>query len=425
MSAHSDTHCVWAAVRQCFVLGLVGLLMVGCTREDEIKQYPAQQNANASDAGKKGDALDALVDKGKSGGMPAIGGNTAMGGTSLQYDTPTGWTEVPPSGLRKAAFHVSDGDKRVEITVIPLSLAGGELLPNVNRWRGQVGLPEISQQEMEKTLKPIKTMGVEGKMVELVNAEATPPRALLAVIATRPDLVWFIKLFGDADLAKREKANFEALVKSIKVVAGASGHGAMPPAGAKGMPPAGAKRMPPMTGAAPHGKMPAMRNKPAPFTYTTPSGWKQGQIQGMRKAAFMVAKDKESAEVTVIDLSAAAGDLLSNVNRWRKQVELEPTTTESLAKAAKDLPVDGLTAKYVTLIGPEKPAPRHAMLGVIFIRGDRSWFAKMMGDAGLVQAEQTRFEQFVKSIHFGAADDAAKTAPKTDTKPGQKKDKTK
>ena len=73
----------------------------------------------------------------------------------LSFDAPKQWQQGPASGMRKAAFAVADANQKAEITVIDLEPAAAALLPNVNRWRDQVGLKEVNQAELDKSLQPV------------------------------------------------------------------------------------------------------------------------------------------------------------------------------------------------------------------------------------------------------------------------------
>ncbi|HEX5106646.1 MAG TPA: hypothetical protein VFV87_22655, partial [Pirellulaceae bacterium] len=117
-------------------------------------------------------------------------------GDELVFEAPKGWTPGKTTEFRRAAFSVTDGDNKVEITVIPLGAGSGSLLENVNRWRGQVGLK--AAQEVAG-VKKIETLGIEGDYVELQG----PDQSMLAVMAPVGDRVWYIKLLGDPELAKR------------------------------------------------------------------------------------------------------------------------------------------------------------------------------------------------------------------------------
>ena len=128
-----------------------------------------------------------------------------------------GWQASTLSQLRKAAYIVQDGDQQVEITIIPLSAQAGSLLPNINRWRGQVGLAEVDQQQMESDLEKVTVGDVEGVYVRLqAPAGAEKQQTILGVIAVRGARSWFVKLNGDTLLADRETENFKQFVSSIQ-----------------------------------------------------------------------------------------------------------------------------------------------------------------------------------------------------------------
>jgi hypothetical protein len=120
----------------------------------------------------------------------------------------------------------------------------------------------------------------------------------------------------------------------------------------------------------------------------------------MRKAAFKVRDGQAEVEITVIDLAAAAGEPLSNINRWREQVKLPAITAADLPKEARPVDFAGVAGMFVESVGPEGESPRETILGVIAVRGDRSWFVKLKGDAALAAREKQRFEAFVKSIRL-------------------------
>ena len=46
--------------------------------------------------------------------------------------------------MTKAVFQVSDGERQAKLTVTVLGAAAAPVLPNVNRWRGQLGLGPLA-----------------------------------------------------------------------------------------------------------------------------------------------------------------------------------------------------------------------------------------------------------------------------------------
>jgi hypothetical protein len=151
-----------------------------------------------------------------SGGMPTTsappGGST--GAREFAFVKPESWTEAPAKAFSLLTFAVSHEGKSAEIT---LSSVGGDLHTNINRWRGQVGLPPLAGDELTASLKKVETLGVQADYAELTSpAESQDPKTILGVAAVVEGRQYFIKLTGDPTVAEREKANFESFVKSLK-----------------------------------------------------------------------------------------------------------------------------------------------------------------------------------------------------------------
>jgi len=90
-----------------------------------------------------------------------------------------------------------------------------------------------------------------------------------------------------------------------------------------------------------------------------------------------------------------AGGLLANVNRWRAQVGLGPTTDEQLPKTRSNWTWPAPRA----VLRPGRPEGRsHPGRGRA--QGGQTWFLKMKGPAELVGRQQANFEAFAKSVRF-------------------------
>lgn len=135
----------------------------------------------------------------------------------LTYARPEGWTEVRVSGMRKAAFRVTDKKEQAEITVIDLAVSAGDLLPNVNRWRQQIQLEEITEEQLAAERKEIEVGHTKGDYIELTGPENAEPRqSIVAVIVVDSGRAWFFKLQGSVQLVEREKERFESFVQSVE-----------------------------------------------------------------------------------------------------------------------------------------------------------------------------------------------------------------
>ena len=129
---------------------------------------------------------------------------------TLQFDKPVEWTEGPPAAFAAVSLQVTDEDKKAMITV---TRAGGNPLLNVNRWRGQVGLSPLTEEELAKTARKVPVGRFEGNLYEMATGE----RSIFGVIVEDQGQMWFIKLMGDAPLVERERTRFDEFLKSLKL----------------------------------------------------------------------------------------------------------------------------------------------------------------------------------------------------------------
>jgi hypothetical protein len=136
------------------------------------------------------------------------------------------------------------------------------------------------------------------------------------------------------------------------------------------------------------------------LAYQLPEGWRDRGAGGMRKAAFEVASTAGRVEITLIDLDRAAGDRLANINRWRGQVGLPPITEAELPKAITSVSIAGQMGDFVELPGDPAAEKTQSILGVIFDRGDQTWFLKMQGTPEIAAAEKEHFLEFASSLKF-------------------------
>jgi hypothetical protein len=143
--------------------------------------------------------------------------------------------------------------------------------------------------------------------------------------------------------------------------------------------------------------------QPTELKFAKPDNWKVGSATGISVASFVVTDGDRNAQITATPLGGelTPESLLLNVNRWRKQIGLDPLDQAQATAAAKKISVGGEQSSYVELVGPER-----TILVAITPRQGQMWFFKLQGDKQLAAREKANFESFVKSIKF--ADDGAK-----------------
>ena len=67
-----------------------------------------------------------------------------------------------------------------------------------------------------------------------------------------------------------------------------------------------------------------------PFKWIVPDTWQVGQESSMRLASYSVYYDGEYADISITNFSGDGGGLLANVNRWRRQLNLEPQNLDEI-----------------------------------------------------------------------------------------------
>lgn len=187
--------------------------------------------------------------------------------------------------------------------------------------------PEITRRKVPKQAVPA-----------VVTVEKIDGRMLAAIVPVGGQ-GWFFKLSGADEAVASEQENFSGLLKSLKIEDG----------------------------------------KPV---WQTPSDWSEKPASGMRAATFEVAAGDAKLECSVIPLPAeepgSDDHLLSNINRWRGQLELEHQTIDELKESDSfeqfDLE-DGTTVSWVNLAGKLAAGGNGPMSGRAPFAGGNAPFA--------------------------------------------------
>ena len=128
------------------------------------------------------------------------------------WDLPEGWIAQPGSGMRLATFLIPVGGTQVECTVIP---AGGDVVGNVIRWRGQIGLPAIDAAAVQSSAIKVEGQLGEFQYFKLINKDQ-PDTAFLAAILPAGARSLFIKIGAPAAHLDSLESSFVDFCKSVK-----------------------------------------------------------------------------------------------------------------------------------------------------------------------------------------------------------------
>ena len=253
-------------------------------------------------------------------------------------------------------------------------------------------------------------------VVDLANKQ----ERMLAAIIPHEDRVWFFKMVGPASAVTPNKENFDAFIKSIKFGGGGaaalanvqvngkapelpSGHPALPqdssqqlPSGHPALPAAGAGAE------AQHAQ--ASNDLSLSPTWKTPSDWTEEPPKQMRAASWFIDSSGQKGEVIVTKMDATHfGTLLSNINRWRGQVGLEPVADDSAVKP-QIIKVGGRELSLFDFVGPKaEDGSARRIVVTMSVNGPDVWFFKLQGPDEMVTKEKAAFEGFLGAVQFQPA----------------------
>jgi len=178
--------------------------IIGCAEREEIRSYtvaketkpPASSSASPVESGKPTDRmLAAIVPAGlQAWFFKLVGSESAVEQRadevnkffeSIQltdqgrpkWNLPAEWKEEPGSGMRLATIRVPSPSGLLEMSVIGLPWRGtpAEVLSNINRWRTQMQLPEVGQEQLDEFTRKVNIGGTTLTVVDLRGRFAGGP----------------------------------------------------------------------------------------------------------------------------------------------------------------------------------------------------------------------------------------------------------
>jgi hypothetical protein len=148
---------------------------------------------------------------------PPSSAGTAVTAGDLKFTLPAGWSQQPGARAMRVATLSTGGDKAAEVIITRLSSSFGGMLMNVNRWRGEVGLPPV-QDASAVAETPIKIASASGAVMEFSGPGkngAQPTRSLVAR-CTQGESVWFFKILGPAETVSQQRKAFDEFLASVQ-----------------------------------------------------------------------------------------------------------------------------------------------------------------------------------------------------------------
>ena len=126
---------------------------------------------------------------------------------------PAGWTALAPGAMQIGKFSVPEKDgAKAEVTVSVFPSDTGGNLANINRWRGQVSLPDTDEAGLKDCTAPLDPAIPGAVLADLKGAT----KHMLGAIVPRDGQYFFYKLTGDPAAVSAARESFVSFIRTAK-----------------------------------------------------------------------------------------------------------------------------------------------------------------------------------------------------------------
>jgi len=136
-------------------------------------------------------------------------------------------------------------------------------------------------------------------------------------------------------------------------------------------------------------------NKFISFSWKKPTSWIPSSGSSMRIASFDVPFSDGMGDLSVIQLGGTGGGFEANVNRWRRQLNLEP---QSLSEIEKEMIENKGGMGLYNVIGIINEELDSAFLCAILPAGNQTLFVKLSAKPKGIREIKTDFISFCSSL---------------------------
>jgi hypothetical protein len=139
-------------------------------------------------------------------------------GSGYHWSPPQGWRRGPDKAMREVTFLAGEHGE-VECYVTRLAGEGGGIASNLDRWRGQLGQPPLTAEELA-ALPRFPMLGSEAVSIEITRAagQVDGPQMLLGAVCMLPGQSLFVKLLGPRAAVEAQREPFLQFCRSIEAV---------------------------------------------------------------------------------------------------------------------------------------------------------------------------------------------------------------
>lgn len=138
------------------------------------------------------------------------------GEAALKWTLPKGWSSSGSTGMRFATLKPSTPG-RIDVSVVVLPGPAGGELANVNRWRGQIGLPPIDESILTSQRKVLRSRAGNVSLFDFSSQDNPSTRMVVGLLQTADGNTWFLKMTGDEEPVGRAKPDFLKWMESLRL----------------------------------------------------------------------------------------------------------------------------------------------------------------------------------------------------------------
>lgn len=359
-------------MREAVSLVMAGAILVFCGCERDDKQIKVYRIAKAPLESTPPPDASMMPTNASS---PSASSFTAPNSGAVT-EVPKNWEPQPLSQMRLASFLVrGDNGVSADVSFVMLGPAAGNVLDNVNRWLGQLKQPPVNEEKLKTMIQPLATARGQVAVVDLSgepeNGDPNKDGRIIGAIASDETGTAFFKMRGNVALVGAEKENF---LKWVSASRSSSSSG---------------------TTTASTMSSPAAESDKPQIKWDVPAGWSPAPASAMRYASFVVERNGEKADISVVTFPGDGGNDVDNINRWRQQIGLPAVGGEVLKSM-----IAPVHAGEIQLDMVDFSATNARVLAAWTRRPGQAWFFKMSGPPALVEEEKPKFTAFLQSIRF-------------------------
>ncbi len=187
----------------------LALSLAACQR-DEVAHYRVPKERPPATAPEESGAVPPAM----AGEVPAPPRPT--GGGALAWTLPRGWTETRGGGSMRFATLKPPVEGRIDVSVTVLPGAAGGELANVNRWRGQIGLPPLDEPALAGARRGVAARAGQVSLYDFTSEGQARSRVIAGLAAVGGN-AWFIKMTGDERAVGAARPDFIRIVESLRL----------------------------------------------------------------------------------------------------------------------------------------------------------------------------------------------------------------